>query len=320
VIIALVARELAGDRAGLIAALIVAVYPNLWVNDGLIMSESVSAATVALTILLTYRLVRRPTPWRAAWVGVACGLALLTRAEVVLLVPLMIVPAVAFTRCASLKARSGLIAVVLVTTALTALPWVVYNATRFEKPVLLSTGDGEAFLGANCPRTYSGRDLGGWSGPCSIRASTRGDQSVVDAYRRTVAFRYMSDHASRIPVVVAARVGRAWSLFRPVQVAKETSVEGRPQLVSLSGLAMFYLLVPLAIVGVVVLRRRRTMLIPLLAPIVLVTLTAAAVRGEIRFRIPAEVAIVVLAAVATDAILRRWLDARGPRLATEPGR
>ncbi|MSZ29186.1 MAG: hypothetical protein F2634_02380, partial [Actinobacteria bacterium] len=37
---ALLAREVAGDRAGLITAFIGAIYPFLWVNDGLIMSES----------------------------------------------------------------------------------------------------------------------------------------------------------------------------------------------------------------------------------------------------------------------------------------
>src|SRR6266567_2167782 len=36
-VIGLLTRALAGDRAGWIAAVIAAVYPNLWVNDGLVM-------------------------------------------------------------------------------------------------------------------------------------------------------------------------------------------------------------------------------------------------------------------------------------------
>ena len=228
VVIALIARELAGDRAGLIAATIVAVYPNLWVNDGLIMSESVSALTVALTILFTYRLISRPTPARAGLVGLACGLAVLARAEMALLIPLMIAPAIVLTRHISWKVRSVMVAVVVVTAALVVSPWVVYNLSRFEEPVLLSTGDGGALLGANCRTTYYGSEIGSWNYECSVRAKGRGDLSVIDAKGRRLAFRYMSRHVGRLPIVVAARVGRVWSVFRPVSVARADEVRGPP--------------------------------------------------------------------------------------------
>jgi hypothetical protein len=61
-------------------------------------------------------------------------------------------------------------------------------------------------------------------------------------------------------------------------------------------------LVGFAIAGVVILRRRKVALIPLLAPVVIVTIVAAAFYGLVRFRAPAEVSIVVLAAVALDAL------------------
>ena len=49
-IIGIVARRLGGNRVGLIAAAIAAVYPNLWLNDGLVMSESVSCLMVSLAL------------------------------------------------------------------------------------------------------------------------------------------------------------------------------------------------------------------------------------------------------------------------------
>jgi hypothetical protein len=77
--------------------------------------------------------------------------------------------------------------------------------------------------------------------------------------------------------------------------------EGRETAVSWAGFVTFWLLVPLAVAGGVILRRRRVPITPLVAQFVIVTVIAAAIYGLVRFRIPAEVSIVVLAAVALDA-------------------
>jgi hypothetical protein len=66
---------------------------------------------------------------------------------------------------------------------------------------------------------------------------------------------------------------------------------------------MYWALVPLAIGGLLVLRRRHIMVWPLVAQFAMVTITAAAFYGLIRFRIPAEVALVVLAAAALDYLV-----------------
>ena len=69
----------------------------------------------------------------------------------------------------------------------------------------------------------------------------------------------------------------------------------------------YYVLMPLAIAGAVVLRRRRVTLYPLLAQALLATFTAATTFGVTRYRAGAEVAVVVLAALAVDAVAqRRW--------------
>ena len=58
VVLALLARALGGDTAGLIAAGIAALDPNLWMNDGLIMSESLCILVVSAILLVTYRVLR----------------------------------------------------------------------------------------------------------------------------------------------------------------------------------------------------------------------------------------------------------------------
>ena len=107
VLVGLLAREIAGDGVGLLAVGIAAVYPFLWVNDGLIMSETLTALTVAGALLLTYKLVRRPRLLTAAGLGAVCGLATLARAEVVLLAPLLAVWAPPVETPGLLAVRAG---------------------------------------------------------------------------------------------------------------------------------------------------------------------------------------------------------------------
>lgn len=63
--------------------------------------------------------------------------------------------------------------------------------------------------------------------------------------------------------------------------------------------------VPFAVAGAVLLRRRGRPLLILLAPVALVTLVAIATYGVTRFRFAAEPSFVVLGAVAVDALLGR---------------
>ena len=93
------------------------------------------------------------------------------------------------------------------------------------------------------------------------------------------------------------RVLRTWGLYAPRQQVSFESLEGRPRAWQLRGTFMYWVLVPFAIAGAVLLRRRRRLLWPLVATAVTVTITAASTYGQQRFRIAAEPAILVLAAV-----------------------
>src|SRR3954470_2262147 len=88
-------RRAGGERAGLLAAAAVAVYPVFVAMDGSLMSEPPYALAIALTLVLAFRLLDHPSGRRAAALGFAIGLATLVRGEaigllVVLLVPVLI--------------------------------------------------------------------------------------------------------------------------------------------------------------------------------------------------------------------------------------
>jgi hypothetical protein len=66
VALGLLGRRLAGDRAGLLAAGIGAVYPSLIAADGALMSETLYGALIALSLLAAYRLLDAPSAGRGA--------------------------------------------------------------------------------------------------------------------------------------------------------------------------------------------------------------------------------------------------------------
>jgi hypothetical protein len=117
--------------------------------------------------------------------------------------------------------------------------------------------------------------------------------------------RYVEHHKGEIPLVVMARIGRVWDLYHPGYNVSVGELERRPRAWSWFALACYAVMLPFAAAGAFVLRRRRVALAPLLALPVMVTGTAALFWGDPRFRRPAEIAIVVLAAVAIDALLAR---------------
>jgi hypothetical protein len=188
-------------------------------------------------------------------------------------------------------------AVVVLAFALVLTPWTVRNWAEFDRPVLIATEGGETLAGANCHQTYYGERVGTWSYQCA-RFDGSGNEAAElnEVGRRGV--RYAREHVERVPLVAAARVARTWGLWNPFAVP-----EGRREWVQRIGEAIFYLLIPLAIYGVILLRRRGVPVWIVLAPFVTVTVTSLLAYGQIRFRHSAELSMVVLAAVALDRML-----------------
>ncbi len=141
----------------------------------------------------------------------------------------------------------------------------------------------------------------------SIRIKgVRGDESVQDARDRQVALRYIKAHAGRLPVVLAARAAREFGFFAPLsQLRRENNINHRPLILAQIGLGMYYVLVLAGVYGAITLRRRHITLVPFVGVLLELVATAMATFGQTRYRVPFEVGVVVLAAVAIDAFVSR---------------
>jgi len=297
VVVGLVGRRVAGPRAGLIAAGLAAVYPLLIAADGSLRSESVYALCLSLVLLAALRFREVPDARRGAVLGVAIAAAALTRGEALVLLGLLVVP------LAWRHRRAGLVAAA--TCVLVLAPWLVRCWIAFDQPVLISTNVGGLLAGANCDSTYAGQLLGEWDYRC-LPADRPRNEAVAATQLRDQGLRYARDHAGRLPVVIAARLGRSFELYRPRQQAREEAFfEGRDLRVEQAGVVMYYLLALLAIAGAVLLARRRGPWWVLAAPVGMVVFVTVISYGITRFRVGAEPAIVVLAAVALDGLVAR---------------
>jgi 4-amino-4-deoxy-L-arabinose transferase-like glycosyltransferase len=297
-LIALIARRLAGDRAGVVAALVAAVYPIFVGADTDLMSETLYGPLIAGILLSALLMLGAPSARLAAVTGALIALAALTRSEALLFLPLLALPLAWMRgrpgRWARIGATVGACAVVLA-------PWAVRNALTFERFVPISTNDATVIAGANCGFTYHGIDMGGWSIAC-ISKRTQRDESVQAAKWRTEGIDYARGHLGRLPLVAAVRFLRVWDFWQPRRQVR--FAEGRQRHVEQAGVAMYYLLLPLAVAGLLLLRGRAERWV-LAAPFVVVSITAVTGYGVPRLRHGAEIAIVVLAGVALAAVFDR---------------
>jgi len=322
-LVGLLGRRVASETVGLCAAVLAAFYPMLFLPEATLMAESLYVALVTLLLLCAYRAYDTPKPIRFAVLGMVIGLATLTRAEGILLGALVTIPVGVALRQLSSTQRIARVAIALGVAVAVVAPWTVRNALRFHTFVPVSNNVATLIDGANCDATYHGSQLGLWRETFSQLGDTARqlpqaqacfegfdirdphfDEAKAASADTRAGLDYARHHLSSVPKVAVVRVLRTWGLYAPGQQVNFESLEGRPRAWQMRGTVMYWVLAPLAIAGAFILWRRRRMLWPLAATALTVTIVAAATYGQQRFRISAEPAILVLAAVTVVELWR----------------
>lgn len=309
VVIALVGRELAGPRVGVIAGLVAAVSPTLIGADSVLMSESLYGLLVAAILLAAVIAVRAPTGLHLGALGLAIGLAALTRGEGLFWLIFLAAP-LAVAASASARQAAGRFGLVALLALLTIAPWTARNWTTFDRPVLVTTTDGAVIAGANSDATYFGQGIGSW-GPEGIAAAGNNqplpeNEAATAALMREHGIAYAKDHKGRVPAVAAARVLRTYGLWEPTALVNAaTSLHGESARFVRVSLAWGLLMLVGGAAGYVVSRARHRHLWILLTPALLVAVTSLISYGDTRFRVALDVSLAVLVALGLERLLER---------------
>ena len=284
VALGLLGRRLAGDRAGLLAAGLAAVYPTLIAADGALMSETLYGALVALSLLAAYRLVDAPSAGRALVLG---ALAAPRRADA----RRGAAAAAAGAGPDRLAARPhgagcapALVALVAFVVVLDALDGAQLDRVR------PAGGDRDELrappsAGANCDRDLRERRP-------ARRLVTRPASRSTRARTRPSTTPRRCATGCATPATTPAGCRWCWppgSAASGASTSRSRSPRAAPCASQKVGVVMFFLLVPLAVAGWLVLRRRGEVTWILLVPFIIVAVTALTTYGNLRFREPAEI-------------------------------
>jgi len=308
-VIARVALPVGGARVSLIAAGLVAVHPNLWVDNGLLRPETILVSILGLVVLAGLRMADGPSFGRAAGLGAAIGLSMLCRVELAWLVLVLAVPVALWTcrgdgtlgRRAAWASTSTAVAVVMF------MPWFLDSREQIGVPFALSGVAGARLEAGSCATTTSGDLLGATDPSClaTVDPAVASTPADVDRVRWDAAVDAMGQNRLRFAaVVVPARIARSWGVYRPRQTIDIGELfEQRGIRIGQLGLALHYLVTAAAAVGLAVRVRARKPVLPFLALIAVSMFSAAAAGGNLRYRVTADVALVLLAAIGIDALL-----------------
>ena len=202
-----IGRRLAGGRVGITSAGIVAVFPGLVLQTGVILSETLftALAMAAVAVLITGDPADR---WplgrpRLLGFGALVGAAALVRP--ISLLFLVALPAALWIAGPGGRAAARAAAIALAATLLVTAPWIVRNITAFDAPVFISNNLGDDLCIGHNPEAYGG---GGHFAAC--QAPRPGSPSEAELARNRVntrrALQYVIENPGHELGMVPTRV------------------------------------------------------------------------------------------------------------------
>jgi 4-amino-4-deoxy-L-arabinose transferase-like glycosyltransferase len=211
VLVSRIARRLYGERAGVVAAWLTAVYPPLVFMTGRIMSETLFIALLMGSLHEFLVCDGDPKAKRSALAGALFGLASLVRSNVVGM--LAFVPIWQFLRPGtSLRVRwVTATASVLVACSILVLPGLYFLATKGEF-IPFATNAGQTFYGANNPLAD-----GGWLEVeehqellASIPPEVRRSPVAYNKAERQLGVKWIRENPGKFLGLLPKKLGNAW--------------------------------------------------------------------------------------------------------------
>jgi 4-amino-4-deoxy-L-arabinose transferase-like glycosyltransferase len=297
----MLARRLFGPRVALAAAWLVAIYPFAWQYEVRLYSESIATPLTLACLLLLIE--RTPTVRRAAATGALIGVLLLVRESSGFM---LAAAAVAWIVAAGW--RRGLLMTVLTVAvcALVIAPWTYRNYRVSGGLIPISIQDVGAYGTFNSSSAHDSEYPYLWNpSPPGFADILHPAHPLSDLEFRAKLIARTRAYIENHPFSLAEAffwngLSRLWDVRRPARALNEVAYEGRSRLLTIVGLAMYYVLLALTLFCLWRQRSRKALVLPLLAIALGASIVFTADSGT-RYRAPLEPVIAMLACAAIPA-------------------
>ena len=298
-------RDLFGKWPALIAGLIAAFYPGLFIYDGWLYSESIYTF---LLLAFTYTLYRFQRTSQTRWMiisGILLGLSALARQNGLFTLGLLVIWAIVVGWRHILPWRTAIRATLVITllTLALVLPWTIRNYAVSHYIVPIATGGSTILSGAyNDTVLNDPRYLGSWVVPTQAKppiiyhtkcCTLFGENPDEQAY----AYHWIETHLTEMPHLLILHFTNIWRPIMPDGVIGPDQFPGRlsSQLIikGMHYIPPFIFL--FAALGFIATWKKRRELLPLYLVMLMTIASCVALYGSVRFRAPMEPFLVVLA-------------------------
>jgi len=289
----------ASKRAAILAAAVAAVYPYFIFYSIVGLTETLFMVLLLAAYLCWYR-----NAYIAA--SVFSVLGILTRPVLDPLAPLLLLYFAIAIRGLSIKAAAKYLAIYAGIYCLLMAPWWLHNYKAYQTFVRLNLGSGVALLSGNSPSNQTGgidNNLEATMAPFGEIA----DPVARDKAMQRAALNYIKEDPERFLIQAAKRFQRFWSPW------PQTEEYSRP-LYKLISFCSFIPVLLLALVFVVLYGRTYFLRIaPLLLFIVYLNSLHLVFPASLRYRLPVEPFLIILAAAGAVHLVDRWSQKRPSR-------
>jgi 4-amino-4-deoxy-L-arabinose transferase-like glycosyltransferase len=304
-----VARHVTHERIALVAAAWSAVYGYFIYYGAALMTEPFFICAVLWTLDVAMQLRHDATSWRRwAWLGLALGLAVLLRQSYLTFAPVLVgwvwIAAGRGRLLARLRANLPGVLMAVGLAALLVLPWTVRNFFAFRQVVLLNTSSGFAFYWANHPM-YGTEFI-------SVLPDDQSYMELVPPQLLMLNEAELDSALLRLGLQEAVSDPRRYAMLSLSRIGVLYEFWPSPESSSLSNavrVLSFGLALPLALVGLVALRRGWRELTLLYLFVVVFSGVHILSWALVRYRLPIDAVFLIFAAAGLTTIVE-WFGSR----------
>ncbi|GAC1480760.1 MAG: hypothetical protein NVS2B12_35870 [Ktedonobacteraceae bacterium] len=303
----------------MLAGLMAAVYPGLFIYDGWLYSESVYTFLLLAFCYGLYRVQQRQSTARMIASGVLLGLLSLTRPNGLAILCLVIIWGISVARTTQIHwqvAAKSVATITLIALAIVA-PWTIRNYSLSQQLVPVATSDGTVLLGAYNHLIFDNTPFRGiWIRPslANPKASSAYPHCLANCEVRqntayeNLAGQWVESHIDEMPALLSLHFIKLWTPATPEADLPMNQYPGRvsSQIVAAMIPIMSIPVFLLAAFGLLVTWRRWRHLLFLYMVICLTIVECLYFYGSSRFRAPIEPLLLILVAGATWWVTEKW--------------